>query len=327
MMEDSVQSPAISAPGKGKAAIEIAIPEQSARVDVDYHKEKIVRTPGLKIFDIFLYPLLTNFVVFGVSVAATYLTSKGGERNQAGKLIYGKVGKFMQERGKWLQEKFMHTGMTENQADMAKMVAFSFVDGSLMSPVVKVFEDHREHIGRAIDVKLGTVPKDDSVYSAEPKHSWSSILGGRLATVSIVVPTAVALDKTGLNDKLFTKPGLQVGHYLAKKPSVAKLLSKYDIPELGRIGAFEAFYTSVCTAGIYLISRFIARSLDHKEKKHEQSDAPLPVRADSMQVPAIETQGKMFSQNIKRETKTPGMSALSFSQRFDAEPSVDLSRA
>jgi hypothetical protein len=226
------------------------------------------RTPGLKIFDVLLYPVLMNGAVFAISVAATYLTNKGGMKNAEGKLIYGKVGEFFQNRGEWLRGKFMKTGMNESQADMAKMVAFSFADGSLLAPVVKKFEDNREHIGRAIDAKIGHTPEHDAVYDAEPKQSWGSVLGGRLAAVGAVVPTAVLLDKTGLNDKLFNNNGKKFGEYLAKKPSIAMRFAKVDMAEIGRIAAFEAFYTSVCTAGIYVASRFIAGRNDDKKESH-----------------------------------------------------------
>ena len=57
------------------------------------------RTPGLKLFDFLLYPVFTNIGVFGISVAATYLTTRGGDRDAAGNLIYGKTGEFFQKRG------------------------------------------------------------------------------------------------------------------------------------------------------------------------------------------------------------------------------------
>jgi len=234
-------------------------------VEIDSAKKpEKERTPGLKIFDVFLYPIVTNFSVFAISVAATYLTTRGGDRNTAGKLVYGKVGSFFHKRGEWLVGKFESWGMTHGQADMGKMVFFSFLDGSLVAPLVKLVEDKREKIGFAIDHRLGTKPEDLSVYAEEPKQSWLSVLGGRFATAAIVVPTAVALDKTGLNDKLFNDPGKKVGVWITKQPGIAKWFGKLDVRELSRIGFFEAFYTSVCTAGLYFTSRGMARLLGDK---------------------------------------------------------------
>jgi hypothetical protein len=179
-------------------------------------------------------------------------------KDEEGNLIYGKTGQFFQERGDWLVKKFEGLGMNHNSADMAKMVFFSFADGSLIAPFVKLFEDRREKIGRAIDRTIGQ-EADAAVYAAEPKQGWLSVLGGRLATVSIVVPTAVLLDRLGLNDKLFKNPGLKVGQWIESKPELAKHFGNLDIPEVSKIGFFEFFYTSVCTFGLYVSSRFFAR--------------------------------------------------------------------
>jgi hypothetical protein len=237
----------------------------------DLGEKKRERTFGLKAFDVVLYPIVNNIAVFIISVAATYLTSRGGAKLPDGSLKYGKLGQWFQKRGDWLTEKFKGMGMTHGQADMSKMVAFSFIDGSAMAPVVKVVEDHREEIGKRIDKAVHRFDeKDEEAYKAEPKQSWLSVLGGRFVTAGIVVPTAVALDKTGFNDKLFIEPGKKLGEWAAKTPRIAKLFRSLDVRELGKIGIFEAVYTSICTAGLYVSSRFIAKhSGDKKEAKKE----------------------------------------------------------
>jgi hypothetical protein len=235
------------------------------------------RTLGLWLFDAFLYPFLTNFVVFGISVAATYLTTHGADRGRNGKLLFGKIGEFFHARGEWLVGKFKNMGMSHNQADMSKMVFFSFADGTLVAPLVKIFEDRRENIARKIDDALGTTPENMSVYAAEPKQSWLSVIGGRLATAAIVVPTAVALDKTGLNDKLFSRPGERMGHWVASKPNLAKHFGQLDLPGLFKTGFFEAFYTSVCTAGLYFSSRMFASKQGKKKERAISVSAPVAV--------------------------------------------------
>jgi hypothetical protein len=265
--------PGQAAPGTPDATAAGETPQTSfTAMSEKVHKEK-QRTPGLRMFDFLLYPVFTNVGVFGVSVAATYLTTRGGDRNASGQLIYGKAGQFFQQRGDWMINKFKSLGMTHSQADMGKMVFFSFLDGSLLAPFVKMFEDRRETIARSIDDRLGTTPEDLSVYAAEPKQTWLSVLGGRFATAAIVVPTAVALDKTGLNDRLFNRPGERMGEWLAKKPGVKKFFGSLDVKELSRIGFFEAFYTSVCTAGLYVSSRFLARRGENKREAQEEQNA------------------------------------------------------
>lgn len=280
------------------------------------------RSTGLRVFDVMLYPLITNVGVFVISVAATYLTTKGNLTNfgrelvsekdmllhaekqgVAGltkashdlvgqktasllpgeKLVYGKTGEFFQKRGAWLVEKFKGMGMKEDTANMSKMVFFSFADGSLLAPVVKLLEDRRERIGKWIDKKLGSEPDDPNVYKAEPKQSWTSVLGGRAATAAIVVNTAVALNarvlpnktpeliegsKISFNDKMFTVPGIKLGNWINRNPGVSKFFGKHDAGEIAKVSIFEAVYTSICTAGLYFSSRLFARKItEHKEKK------------------------------------------------------------
>lgn len=227
---------------------------------------KHARTAGLKLFDVLLYPLLTNFGVFAISVAATYLTSRGGDRLHNGELKYGKVGQWFHKRGEWMVNKFKALGMSEKQADMSKMVFFSFADGSAMAPLVKKLEDHREDIGRKLDDMMGTTPADPGVYEAEPKQSWLSVLGGRVVTLGMVLPTAKILDHTGLNDKMFIEPGKRMGEWLNNKPGARKFFGKFDVKELAKVSLFEFFYTSLCTAGLYLTSRRIAYFTNDEEK-------------------------------------------------------------
>ena len=248
------------------------------------------RTPGLKLFDFLLYPVLTNFGVFAISVGATYLTTRGGDRNAAGKLIHGEFGHWFQKRGDRLMNTFKSMGMSHGTADMSKMVAFSFIDGSIMSLFVKMLEDRRERIAIWLDERMGTKPEDLSAYQAEPKQTWLSVFGGRLATLAVVIPTAVALDKTGLNNVLFNEPGKRAGEWLAKKPGVVKFFGKLDVKELdvkelSRIGFFEAFYTTVCTAGLYVSSRFLAKSFcktkEAKGETKEEAACAAPVEPDT----------------------------------------------
>lgn len=258
---------------------------QTPSSELDQKADTVVRknrrTPGLWLYDALLYPILNNTLVFAISVGATYLTTKGGARNADGTLVYGKIGEFFQKRGDWLVKKFKGFGMSDESAGMAKMVFFSFADGTLVAPFVKVLEDRREQFAEKIDHALGTRATDLSVYEAEPKQSWSSVVGGRLATAAIVVPTAVALDKLHLhdrktdtflplNEKFFTNPGIALGEIAKKKGWFKNFAQKHDMHEVAKVTVFEAFYTTVCTAGLYLTSRFFAR----KQGKHLTPKTP-----------------------------------------------------
>lgn len=275
------------------------------------------RTKGLKLFDAFLYPFLTNFGVFFTSVVATYLTSHGDKTG-------GHLGKFFFKRGQWLTNQ-MTTKLhwSPGTADMAKMVTFSFLDGSLMAPLVKMLEDRREKFARRIDAILGTKPEDESVYAAEPKQSWLSVLGGRLGVVSIVVPTAVALDKTGLNEKLFSEPGRKTGEWIARNPDIAKPFGKLDIPGLFKTVFFEFFYTSVCTTGLYFSSRFIAKLRRKPSNEADKNTVPAANSSDEAQAknPAQEetpAEGK-FTRAVGRKDMTPKEKPASQVERYEQD--------
>lgn len=224
------------------------------------------RTVGLKLFDVFLYPMLTNVGVWVMSVGATYLTQKGHLRNpETGKLLYGKVGEWFHNRGNAMIGALRSTGMSQKQAEMGNMVAWSFIDGTMIAPLVKLVEDRREKISKRLDDAMGTKPEDElAAYKEEPKQSWGSVIGGRVGTASVVVPTAIVMDKTGWNDVLFNNPGKRFGEWAAHKPDVVKFFSRLNIPReaipmVGKIGVFEVVYTSICTAGLYFGSRELAR--------------------------------------------------------------------
>lgn len=241
-------------------------------------ERKARRTVGLKIFDNILYTGLANTGVFLISVGATYLTNRGHTQFKPGTLM-DSVGKFFHSRGTMLEEFLMRRGMPKGSAEMTKMVGLSFLDGSLVAPLVKVAEDHREEIGKKIDDALGTTPTDLSVYQKEPKQTWGTVFMGRLATAAVVVPIAATLDKThimtksgkkSLNDAWFRDSGIKTGEWVQNKPKIARLFKNLDIREIFRVTYFEAFYTSVCTLGLYFSSRAFARRHDQQTGRLER---------------------------------------------------------
>ena len=243
----------------------------SAATEEPFAEKTPKRTLGLRVLDFFVYWIFNNTFVFVISVAATYLTTRGGDKTHDGKLIYGKLGHFCHQRGEWFIKKCeTWLGMSHKAADAAKMVAFSFIDGSIVSIAVKLFENKREQLGSWIDNLLGTRPPDDRAYEAEPTQTWTSVGLGRLGAAAIVAPTAMFLHEKGLNDKWFYKPAEQ---WAEKHPNIVKRFGKLDAKEIIRVSLFELVYTSICTAGLYFGSRIIARFLESPEKKHHH-DAP-----------------------------------------------------
>ena len=257
-------------------------------------QSKIKPTAGMKAFDTVLYPILTNVAVFAISVFATYQT-KHGDMNTS-------LGRFFRVRGENLVNWFKGDTklfdkipspfkMDNKSADMYKMVTFSFIDGTLMAPAVVLLENYSVPISKKLDALMGTEPKDDAAYKEREKRhqGWGSILTGRLATCAIVVPTAVALDQKkgafgnkSLNALLFEEPGHKLGEYIQNKyPAVQQKFPTLNIPYLGKTVAFEAFYTSVCTAGLYISSRLLTGPVADFFKSLSADKHPAPTVSSS----------------------------------------------
>lgn len=304
------------------------------------------RTLGMMITDGIIYPLVTNPAVWGLSVIATYLTQKGGDKhaaataiNETGKTIkaffeedgkevlrkvapgeslegakipeFGMIGRGLASRGKWLDQKFKNLGASDEQAQGLRFVTFSFIDGSLLEPITSTLEKNRNDISQGIDGVLGTQPKDTAVYDEEPARGDGSLLAGRAITAGIVVPTALYLNKErgtnidgtpkkSFNATLLDEPGIKLGenvqamieHGLENvKPTtlgeratlVAAKMSKgldklsghtLDKKSLFQTIVFEAFYTTVCTAGLYASSWLLAgKQKDVKAESEKPHDA------------------------------------------------------
>lgn len=280
---------------------------------VDNKKQK--RTVGLKVMDGFIYPFMNNFAVFGISLFATYLTSYGDRYTGDG--FAAKSARWLKGRG----DKFMNFAqntlkMNHDSADMAKTVFFSFLDGSIMAPFIKFFEDRREVLAKRIDNLLGTKPKDESVYEAEPKQTWKSVLLGRAFTAAIVVPTAIILDKQkfkvdghdepqSLNNILFRNPGKKWGQKFEESDKKIAVKAREKFPSIDwegmfKISAFEAFYTSVCTAAQYAFSRIIARRDD---KKH---DAKQKVETQTSTQPIAENTAPVDERSLEENSVNKG---------------------
>lgn len=276
----------------------------SGKVKTLSHK----RTLGEKTVDNLIYSFVNNFLVIGTSVVATYLTKRGDTVGTEGGFIR-KVGNALKRRGDWTQEKFQtHLGMNEKSADMAKMVFFSFADGTILTPFVKILEDKREKIARWVDKSFGSKNVDDLVYKTEPKQTWYSVISGRIASLSIVLPTAIALDRFGkkesgewgwrnnnagksLNDFVFDKPSEKLASQLEEKTSIKRRFPKLDTAFLSKTLLFEAVYTSICTTGLYFISRaFVKHSKKHQERVKEY---------------ILHTKKTIPEQNEKNESSTP----------------------
>lgn len=228
--------------------------------------EKSKRTPGLKAFDTLLYPLLTNFGVFALSVLFTYLST------------YGKPGSFFMNRGNWTRGRFQAIGFDQSSARSAAMLTWSFMDGCLAAPMVKLFEDRRGQISKFFDKVMGTTPKDPSVYDKEPKQSWKTVLGGRFVASMSIVPVWNLMEqkwggKHKLNERLFDIPGEKLAKkMLTSWPVVTKMISKVipadKLPKMMGVVLFESVYTAVTTAALYFASRAFA---SHGKDKQEQS--------------------------------------------------------
>ena len=281
-------------------------------------------TFGLKLMDGLIYGT-SNFVVIGGSVLLTYLTTNAGkihaDQTVNSHPAWSAFCNFAHNRGIAFENEITKGNVAEvlgkvgvhvdeKSAKAWKMVAFSFLDGTFFTIPVWFAEKIRIPLARKIDEAAGTVPDDLSVYeNPKEKQSIASLLGARVATLSVVLPVAVTLGKVGtigegaqkewlwktektieefssLNDKLFHNPGIAFGNWLTKKTPAGTLIEKSGVvaEELFKTLAFETFYTSVCTGSFYELSRVIA-AIRGKEK--ENNDVSIPDAVSSADLDRI----------------------------------------
>lgn len=287
--------------------------------------QKAQRTPGLKIFDTLVYPVFNNTSVFVTSVIATYLSINGDKKNSTNEYVFGSVGRWFRDRSIGTDQLFQSWfKMKPTTAKNSRIVLWSFVDGTLLSLPVKWMENKREHVAKSIDAMLGTQPADDTPYESEPKQTWLSVLGGRITTAAIVVSTALLFENTkvknkagqevNINEKMFQGGADKIEGWIKSKPKLQaffdkpKVKEKVDVNSLAYVGIFEAVYTSICTAGLYVISRFFARGLETTYGNRAHPILPKietnPKRADSEVGKAI------MAENIIKEEKISAEDAL-----------------
>jgi hypothetical protein len=269
--------------------------------------QKVEPTAGMKIFDALVYSVFNNFLVFAISVYATYLTAHGNKVADAKSFF--DIGHVLKTRGDkfvgWLkgEDKLFNKipsplKFDPKTAEMAKMVTFSFVDGTAVAVLVSLLENNSSTLSKNIDNWIGTpqTPQTEQAYAqkAEHKQTLGTLFAGRLATCAIVVPTAVILNKKttlfssnakarSFNELLFNRPGLMVGLKLKKDfPQLQDKFPNIKIPSLLKTAFFEAFYTSVCTLGLYISSRFFAGPVaDFIRNTQGQSTTTTPPKTTS----------------------------------------------
>lgn len=284
--------------------------------------KKPERSLGQRIFDTIIYGGVINTLVFGVSVVATFLTRHGDKMG-------GSVGKWFHGRSTDFQKKLVEDWkiMSPSAAKNFNMVAWSFLDGSIFAFLAKPLEDQRENIARSIDKRFSKEPVSEETYRNEPKQSWLSVIGGRIATFSIVFPTYLLLEKLHINAKqgfknlnkvLFSDLGETIGNKInnigiVKKnfPRLANNETKIKLPEAFEVGIFEAVYTTVCTIGLYVGSRFFA------SKSMENKHAPTTTTH------ASKTAQAALSPQDKAMAMTPALSM--HSERAENAPSTRVS--
>jgi len=286
------------------------------------------RTLGQKAFDFGLYPLLANIGVIALSTVVTYHSSFN--QNKANAFV---------ARSSWFKDqlgKLPALGKNPQMVRNLNMVIWSFIDGSLLSPVVAAFESKRQPISRWIDDKMGTTPDDKSVYDKEIQRSWQDVMSARAGTFAFVIATYFALNaklfpkstsegilaetKAGtgmfkrenvnsINGLVFDVPAQKIGGWLSEIPFIrkgAKNISDNQLKGMAKItgtaarkatetdahyqiegitytGLFEFVYSSLCTAGLYLLGKNFAAKRREKQEEHSNdsnsvatSNVPIP---------------------------------------------------
>ena len=217
----------------------------------NFINDGVPRTPGQKTFDFVLYPLVANIGVFALSTFVTYHSNFN--QNKANTFV---------ARSDWFKKQLSKIPMLSESPEAAKnlnMVIWSFIDGSIMAPVVAAVEAKRQKISHWIDEKRGTVPEDASVYEKEVKRNWQDVIKARATTFGLVIATFFALNaktfpnsaKEGIlseignstgtfarepvnsvNGFVFGIPGKKIGGWLSEIPGIRKWAQKMSDNQL-----------------------------------------------------------------------------------------------
>jgi len=150
------------------------------------------RTRGQRVFDLLLYPLIANVGVWALSFFVTYHSNFN--QNKANAFV---------KRSSWFKDQLAKTpglGQSPEMVRNLNMVVWSFIDGSIMAPVVALFESKRQKISRWLDDRFGTTPEDKSVYDKEIHRTWRDVFKARATTFVFVIATYF-----GLSAKLFPR--------------------------------------------------------------------------------------------------------------------------
>lgn len=279
--------------------------------------EKSERSFGLVVADTIIYPFVNNMLVTGISIGATFLTQHGAEIGQNIKsnhhnAIGNTVGGFcewMEDRGKSFENLLDNMGMKNQLSkETTRTVAFSFIDGCAVTPLVEVLERNKKNIAFNIDKIAGTVPIDQSIYDKEPSRDLKAIIGGRAMTAAVVVPVAMMLEnkwgsEKSLNERLFYDNGKKLGNLFKDKlPDIAENFKEEHIQTVARVSLFEIFYTSVCTAGLYASSNYLANKFNEKQEdkinsKSDISQSGSYEEAENYLQEFINARNKIFNNN------------------------------
>ncbi len=260
-------------------------------------------TLGLKIFDKVIWNF-SNIAVFLLSVYSTYKSNFSQPQNTP----IEKQNWWM-KRGNQVRGILESKGMSKEAARNANMILWSFLDGSIMAPIVAIIEHNRSRIGRTIDSIFGTKPKDESVYEDQPKQGWKSVIMGRLSAFSIVIPTYFLLNIKDKNDP----KSLSINNIIFDKPadaavknnvagittSLSKRFNKEQVSGIVNSSIFETFYTTLCTTILFFVSSLTGRKDREKAEKTQAENTSASYASNSS---ASNTEA-INSKDMQSETK------------------------
>jgi hypothetical protein len=327
---DPSEVDASSVPQKAAAA-SASRTETAQSVIAEAAPAKPRRTLGLKLFDATFYGGVVNTIIFLASTASTYWTYHGNTVGKAGSALRW-CGEQFYKRRKPIENALGKIGVTGEAGKVGTTVFWSFVDGTVFTPLIKMIEDRRERIALSIDTLLGTKADNMRAYDAEPKQSWKSVFIGRMGTLGIVLPVAILMEKTGGNKRIFYNGGDKIMRALeVHAPTLdRKMTSLVAAPhapgyatELGirkkalfQVLTFEGFYTSICTIGTYLFSRVFARNHPKVEKHNDTTAHAAPAMTSaSLQRPSEGRQNTTLENPATKISATTHLSRIAAPDR------------
>lgn len=262
------------------------------------------RSFGNKMFDFMVWPAVQWLGVWGLSFLIA-------NRAQSGN---GKLNKWFTAFENWLKPRLSvmdkptakqiwgsETNSQKWATDTALFTAL-WMGGHVSVPIIKFFEDRRQHISSWFDKAFHKIPVDADAIRTEPKQTWTSVIKGRLSVSAMNYATFIGLGP-GRSQKVQDVIGGKATDLFMK---IRPQANREKVRTLANLAVFDLLFTALGAAVHYSTSRIFARKGEARKHNLIAGDSiaePETQEADTKQqgIPKVreELKSRKPAQNQK----------------------------